>query len=381
MAVAGSAFAGGVERSLQSSAILFEEGTYAELGFGRVDPKASGDLVGPPFSVSTGDMLGGENVATFSFKTDLSDRLVGAIVIDKPVGAEVNYGGDPNNVFDFPGNLDGDHPFAGSTATLDSKALTAYLRYKFDGGFSVYGGLRAQQVEGQVSLPSAQGYELETNNDLAYGYVLGAAYERPDIALRVALTYNSAIDHTFDAKETSDIPVPGFDERNGDFETTIPQSVNLEFQSGIAKDTLLFGSVRWVDWSEFDINPSLYSDIILQGNPNGITFPLAGYESDTITYRLGVGRRFNENWAGAVTLIHEPKTGDIFGNLGPIDGRDAIALGVTYTNDRFKISGGVEYSWLGDALSQNPRGLPGDPVSDFQDNTAISYGIRIGYFF
>jgi long-subunit fatty acid transport protein len=325
-------------------------------------------------------MLGGENISTFSFKTDLSDRLVAAVVIDQRVWAAVNYGGDPGNVFS-PTNPTGDHPFAGSTATLDSRALTFMLRYKFDGGMSVYGGLRAQQVEGTVDLPSAGGYKLQTNNDSALGYMLGDAYERPDIALRVALTYNSAIDHSFAGKETSSVPFPGFDMRDSDFDTTIPQSVNLEFQTGIAADTLLFGSIRWVDWSSFEINPSLYSDIILAGNPFGITYPLAGYESDTITYRLGVGRRFTENWAGAITLIHEPKVNDIFGNLGPIDGRDAIALGVTYTQDRFKISGGVEYSWLGDALSQSPRGRPGDPVSDFQDNTSISYGIRIGYYF
>lgn len=380
LVAATGAYAGGVERSTQSVAILFEEGTYGELSFGRVDPDASGDLVGVPFSVSTGDMLGGENISTFSFKMDLTDKLVGAVVIDQPVGAAVNYPGDPGNVFS-PTNPTGDHPFAGSQADLDSRALTLMLRYKLDGGFSVYGGLRAQQVEGQVSLPSAQGYNLQTNNDRAFGYMLGAAYERPDIALRVALTYNSAIDHKFDATETSLIPLPGFDQRDSEFDTTIPQSVNLEFQSGVAKDTLVFGSIRWVDWSSFEIDPSLYSDIIQLGNPFGLTYPLAGYESDTITYRLGVGRRFSETWSGAVTFIHEPKVNDVFGNLGPIDGRDAIALGVTYTQDRFKISGGVEYSWLGDALSQSPRGRPGDAVSDFQDNTSISYGIRIGYYF
>jgi long-subunit fatty acid transport protein len=213
LVAATGANAGGVERSTQSVAVLFEEGTYAELSFGRVDADASGDLVGVPFSVSTGDMLSGENISTFSFKTDLNDQLVAAIVIDQPVGAAINYPGDPGNVFS-PTNPTGDHPFAGSEADLDARALTFMLRYKFDGGVSVYGGLRAQQVEGRVSLPSAGGYLLQTNNDRALGYMLGVAYERPDIALRVALTYNSAIDHSFAGKETSSVPIPGFDERD-----------------------------------------------------------------------------------------------------------------------------------------------------------------------
>lgn len=365
IAAASTAHAGGVERSNQGIAFLFEEGTYAELSFGRLDPDASGDLVALP-SIETGDMLGGENISSAAYKQDLGENLVLGFVIDQPVGATVRY---PTGT---------GHPFAGSTADLESRAITAYLRYKLMNGFSLIGGLRAQQVEGTVSLPGS-GYSLETNNDREFGYSLGIAYEIPDIALRVSLTYNSAIDHTFEATESS--PLTGGLPVDGSFDTTIPQSVTLDFQTGIAADTLLFGSVRWVDWSEFEINPDVYSDLIRFINPAGLTYPLASYQSDTITYKLGVGRRFTENWSGALSVIYEPESNDIFGNLGPVDGRTGVGLGVTYTQDRFKLSAGVEYSWLGDALSQSPTGQPGDPVSDFQDNTSISYGFRIGYYF
>ena len=37
----------------------------------------------------------------------------------------------------------------------------------------------------------AQPYTLTSNTDQAFGYLVGVAYEKPDIALRVALTYNS----------------------------------------------------------------------------------------------------------------------------------------------------------------------------------------------
>ncbi|WP_424976212.1 OmpP1/FadL family transporter [Dinoroseobacter sp. S124A] len=372
MALASSAYAGGVERSNQGIDFLFEQGTYVELGFGRLDPDVSGEVVQPGFgNANSGNMLGGENVFSLSYKQDLGENFVVGLKLDKPVGATIRY---PSGT---------GHPFAGSVADLESEELTAYLMYKFSNGFSVVGGLRAQQVEGDVFLASTQ-YDLTTNNDREYGYMLGVAYEKPEIALRVSLTYSSAIDHTFSASEAAIIPVAGVGNvpvsREGDFDTTIPQSVNLAFQTGIAEDTLLFGSIRWVDWSEFNINPSLY-DQIIQGASGGFSYPLASYQSDTITYKLGIGRRFNENWSGAVTLIHEPESGDIFGNLGPIDGRDAIALGVTYSNDRFKISGGLEYSRLGDAESQTPFGAPGTAISDFTDNSSISYGIRIGYYF
>ncbi len=367
--MAGTAHAGGVERANQGIAFLFEEGTYAELGFGRLDPDVSGDLVALP-SIKTGNMLGGENIASGAFKTDLNENIVLGFIIDQPVGATVRYPTGTN------------HPFAGSTADLESTALTGYLRYKFGNGFSAIGGLRAQRVEGNVSLPSIPGYSLSTNNDLEYGYSFGVAYERPDIALRVSLMYNSEIEHSFEGVETIFNPLAGgIVSIPGEFDTKIPQSVTLDFQTGVAADTLVFGSIRWVDWSEFEINPDVYSQAVLAGNPFGITYPLASYQSDSITYRLGVGRRFSENWSGAFSVVYEPDVGDIFGNLGPVDGRTGVGLGVTYSQEKMKISAGVEYSWLGDAISQSPVGQPGDPVSDFQDNTSISYGIRVGYYF
>lgn len=375
IALASQALAGGVERSNQGIDFLFEEGTYAEFGIARIDPKVSGvdieeDRPSPPFTpftgASTGNMLGGENVSSLAYKQDLGESFVLGLKIDQPVGATIRY---PSGT---------GHPFAGSVADLESKELTAYLMYKLGNGFSVIGGLRAQEVEGNVFLASSQ-YNLDTNNDREFGYMFGVAYERPDIALRVSLTYNSAIDHTFDATESSALVFGGMP-IDSEFDTTIPQSVSLAFQTGIAADTLLFGSVRWVDWSEFEINPDLY-DLIIQDISGGFSYPLASYQSDTITYKLGVGRRFTDAWSGALTLTHEPDSGDLFGNLGPIDGRTSVGLGVTYTQDRFKISGGIEYSWLGDALSQTPFGSPGEAISDFEDNTALSYGIRIGYYF
>jgi len=37
----------------------------------------------------------------------------------------------------------------------------------------------------------------------------------------------------------------------GTTNTTLPQSIKLAVQSGIATDTLVFGSVRWVDHDVF----------------------------------------------------------------------------------------------------------------------------------
>ena len=347
LAAVTGAHAGGVERSAQSVAILFEQGRYGELSFGRFAPDVSGTVGGG--AISSGDMAGDYNSWSLGYKMDIGDRMALAMILDQPIGANVNYA--PGTGYPLGAGT-------GSTAKLTSSALTALLRYKFENNVSVYGGLRYQTVKGVVSLPSVGAYTLETNNDSELGYVVGVAWEKPEIAARIALTYNSAITHSLESVERG--------AATAGFETEVPQSVNLEFQTGIAKDTLLFGSIRWVDWTAFIIDPPAYPAAL--GN-------LVDYASDRVTYNLGIGRRFNENWAAAITLGYEEADGSRTGNLGPTDGFASIGLAATYTLDNLKITGGIRYVELGDATT-NP------PISGvFTDNSGVGVGIKVGYSF
>ncbi|MES2541104.1 MAG: hypothetical protein V4583_11055 [Pseudomonadota bacterium] len=341
LAATGGAHAGGVERSAQSVAILFEQGRYVELSFGRFAPDVSGTVGGG--AVSSGDMSPSFNSWSLGYKMDIGDKLDFAMVLDEPIGANIAYTSGTG----YP-------LLAGSTADLRSSALTGMLRYKFESNISVYGGLRYQTVKGDVALGT--GYVMSTNYDSELGYVVGVAWEKPEIAARVALTYNSAITHSLDSVENG-TPTAGF-------ETEVPQSVNLEFQTGIAKDTLLFGSIRWVDWSAFVIDPPNYP----------LPIPLVSYPEDRITYNLGIGRRFNETWSGAVTLGYEPSDGQITGNLGPTDGFSSIGLAATYTRDNLKVTGGIRYVDIGDATTNVIGG-------SFTDNSGVGVGVRIGYTF
>ena len=339
VAGATGAFAGGVERSAQSVAILFEQGRYVELNFGHFSPDVSGRSAG---GVASGDMSSSYNSFSLGYKMDVGEKMDFALIIDQPIGADVAY---PTGT---------GYTLAGSTAELSSSAITGLLRYKFENNVSVYGGLRYQTVKGVVALPFL-GYTLTTNNDSELGYVVGVAWEKPEIAARVALTYNSAIKHSLESIEGG-VPTAGFD-------TEVPQSVNLEFQTGIAKDTLLFGSIRWQEWSAFRIDPPGYLP----------PTPLVSYASDRVTYNLGVGRRFNETWSGAVTLGYEKADGEITGNLGPTDGFASIGLAATYTMDNMKITGGVRYVDIGDATTSIG--------ANFEDNSGVGIGLRVGYTF
>ena len=332
-----SAFAGGIERSSQSVGILFEEGTYGEFSYSTVSPTVSGVFGG---AVSSGDMAPSYQNFSFGYKQDFGSNLSFALILDQPVGANVSY---PSSAAPYP--------FNGATATIDSHALTGLLRYKFPSNFSVYGGIRLQQLTAAVNLPTGGGpYSLTvpTNNEM--GFVIGAAYEKPEIALRVALTYNSEITHSLT------------DNAAAAFDVTIPKSWNLEFQSGVAANTLVFGSIRWVEWKAFDVTPPDYGATLASGTKN------------TTTYSLGVGRKFSETWSGAVILGYEGGGTVPVGNLSPTDGNRSIGLAASYTKNNVKITGGIRYIEIGDATTSTIG-------SSFTGNNAIGVGVKVGFSF
>ena len=350
--VAGLASAGGLDRSGQQVRVLFEEGNRAEFSLGYTNPDLSGSISFPPGSpvAASGDVIEGDTILGFAYKRDIDANSSFAVIIDEPYGANLVY----------PDQATTGYAFGGSTADVNTLAITALYRYKF-GEFSVYGGPRMQSIESSVAVPIVSNYTLDGDKSWGYGYSLGAAYEKPDIALRVALTYHSGVDHDQDIVEFGAVP--------STISFTTPQAVNLDFQTGIMADTLLFGSVRWVEWSAFEIAPAAYSQALLTGLGQTDN-SLLRYQDDRITYSLGVGRRFTENWSGAITAEYEPSTDEITTDLGPADGRTGVGLAVTYRQGDMDITGGLRYNWIGDATSRSG--------ASFTDNSALSFGVRIG---
>lgn len=376
------AHAGGIERAVPSMAFLFEDGNYLELSFGYVSPKVSGtqQIAVPPMleispaGASSGNVSESYSLTSFSYKNQVNDQMAIALIIDQPYGADVNYAADTE--YAYGGGLSPLFPTAnGSTASIDSIAYTALLSYKMPNNVTVYGGPRAVRTEGEVAL--FNGYTMETSRETDFGYVVGAGWERPDIAARVSLTYHSAVTHDFRADEVAIVDGVGPVAQSTRFSSEIPQSLTLEGQTGIAADTLLFGSVRWVQWSKFDISPTLFGSG--PGNPS-----LVDYEDDVITYNLGVGRRFSDEWSGAVTAGYEASQGGFSGNLGPTDGSTSLGVAATYTMGDIRITGGVRHIWIGDADTEAPLALAGETgqtLGNFRDNSAWALGLRVAYNF
>lgn len=343
-ALAGAAAAGGLERTPQSMAILFEEGRYLELSFGIVAPDVSGVLGAP-----SGDMLSTYSNLGVAYKADLNDQLSYAVIFDQPYGADTDYPTGTGN------------PFAGSTAKVRSNAISTVLQFNLDNGASVYGGPRFQTLQAEAFLPPVGGYTVESDTNFALGYLVGAAYERPDIALRVSLTYHSKTTHDLELTEVLGATTVTTQD------VELPQALNLEFQSGVAEDTLVFGSVRWAEWSATVIDPPVYD------GATGAAPPLVFFTDDRITYTLGVGRRLNDTWSVLGSVSYEDTTGGVTGNLGPTDGFTSVSLGAIYRKDNMKITGGVRYADIGDATSFSG--------AVFEDNSAIAAGVRVGWSF
>ncbi len=356
---ATSGYAGGLDRSGQGVNILFEEGSVVQARIGYAMPDVSGELAG----FDSGDITENFTTPALAYKRALNDKLDFAIIYDQPFGADVSYAA----AYPLSSNLvpGGRTDVLRADANID--AITALLRYKIGNGFSAIGGIGGQRLESEVAVPAALGYQIEQSAETDFGYVVGVAWERPEIAARVALTYNSKITHDVSQTESFN-PIAGAGtgavatvETNSEIET--PQSIDLDFQTGVAPRTLVFGSARWVDWPQTVYAPPTYVGITGKN--------LVDYDSPNWTFTLGVGRQFTDQFAGAFTVGYEPSTDDTFSDLGPTDGFWSVGVGGTYTIDKAEISGGIRYTDIGDATSNNG--------AEFSGNSAWAIGLQVTY--
>lgn len=342
----------GLDRTGQHIGVIFENGSYAELSFGYVMSEVSGQDVATFGSSPTGNVAEDHGVLGMGYKRDINSEMSFAIIVDEPYGADVSF------------QTGRSVAFGGSEAVLNSFAVTSLLRYKLDDNISFHVGLRAQSIDANVTLDGAAygglaGYNVDLARDTQFGYIVGAAYEVPESALRVALTYISEIVHEFGTTDTF-----GSTE---DTKVTTPQAVNLDFQIGIAADTLLFGSVRWAEYSVVLVEPENYPAGSLTDIDNGYA------------YTLGVGRQFSDQFSGTLSVGYEPEGADLVSPTLPFpsNGSVSLALGGKYTVGNMEYSGGVRYAKLGDASAQTAD----TPRADFNDNDALAVEFRVGYRF
>lgn len=356
-----TAIAGGMEKTALSTAFMFESGNYAELSFQSSDYDVSSSAGG------NASVVGDLQATNFAVKFDINEQI--SFGVTRYLQSSIDV--------DYPGNwgVSGEAPFL-PTADLKIDATTALVNYHLNENFSVLGGVKISTVrDASVKIPFAA-TDMAVSGDSETSYVYGLAYERPEIALRAELIREEDVDFalaangTFGAAEIEGVLTP-LDATGA--QASLPTYTTLNLQSGIAPDTLAFMTARRADWA---------SHQVILSNAGG-SAPISNF-TDTTTYSVGIGRKLTENLSGSVAYNWEEGTGPVSdSSLSITDGYRGISVGLKYTSGNMTISGGVNYTQLGDTVVTQALNESVDVFTNapFTDNTVTSIGLKIGYHF
>lgn len=239
--------------------------------------------------------------------------------------------------------------------------------------FQIYGGPALQRLTGEVHLRGtayslATGYDAKISTDHTLGYVVGMAYLKPEIALRASLTYRSDTKHDSNVIEV--FPTLG---TNGittqDFSVTLPESYNLDFQTGVSPTMLLTAKLRYVPWASFSIDPTLYTATT--------NTSIVSYDKDQWSGEVGLSKKINDKWVVSGNIGYDSGAGNPVSTLGPIKGYRSVGLGARYNfTPEWSVSAGLKYLKFGDVTAQLPtRTVAGQ----FDDNDGYIAGIKLAY--
>ena len=389
------AFAAALDRSGQSISAFLQPGNYFEAGISVLDPTVSGTANANGSTLA--DMGDDYYFPSAALKLQVTDHFSFGLLYDQPFGADATY-----SLTDPALSITGEGLFRNTTEStaveVKTQNLSMILGFQPTENWNLYGGGVYQTVKGNVQLRGTAyggsatfgGYNADIKETGDLGWLAGAAYQIPDIALKASVTYRSEIDHSTHLNETFNAPslfaglnaVPSK-------ETTIttPESVNLDLQSGIMADTVAFANIRWVNWKDFSIQPDKFTTAsknpAVQASTGKPEFALVAYTDDQWSVNAGVGRKVTDKWAGNVSVGWDSGAGNPVSTLGPTEGYWNLGVGVQYSpTPATFIAGGVKYFWLGDAKAQAASQFDTpNYVAEFEDNNAIAYGLKLGYRF
>ena len=393
LAIAGAAMhpahAGGLERGGYDIDLLFDPAPFAT--------EAEATYVMPNRKLKNAVDTSGAGLTVSSSAKDSENywvpRIGAKAQVVPGVDCMVDYS-QPWGAHTAPGIWNGS--YSNIETDIKSNNYAATCSYKFDAGkgqLRFIGGVFYQEVYGfkesyaSPFLGTTIGrVDLDSSG---WGWRAGIAYEIPDIALRASLVYNSQvkldnIDGTLNVGgHVTDIYAPT---------QSMPDSLELKLQSGIAPGWLAFGSIKWVNWSVLQIVPICTDASKAFGfacnsgvkNPNIRPTSLDLMYRDGWTVSGGIGHKFNDEWSAAGQLTWDRGTSHGYGSQ-----TDTWTLGggVAYTprpNIEFRLAGaiGVMTSGHSGVLTDENGYKAGTDVSyDFGNDlvTAISGGVKIKF--
>ena len=359
------AFAAGLDRSGQSISVFLQPGNYAEAGISVLDPTVKSS------QLNVTDMAEDYYFPSAAIKVQATEHISLGLLYDQPFGADAMYSLEQSM---FTNGIEG------TKVEVETHNLTALIGYQPTENWNFYAGPVWQTVEADISLRGQayispkdptkvlSGYDIKIHEEEAFGWLAGFAYQIPEIALKTSVTYRSEIKHKAKSVETHKLmPMLNVESQ---LDAITPQSVNIDFQTGVAANTLAFANIRWAHWDQFAVTPKFLN--AASGNN------LIDYSDDQWSVTVGVGRKLNSHWSGSASVGYDSGAGNPVTTLGPTEGYWSVGLGGQYSPaENYFIQAGVKYFWLGDATARTGT----TDVGEFEDNYALGYGLKIGYRF
>lgn len=373
-------FASGLDRSGQSMTAFLQPGNYAEAGMSFLSPSVQGhSTVSGHEGEKIGNMADNYYFPSAAIKVQATDHISLGLLYDQPFGANATYALEDGTF---------DNAKESTEVEVRTHNLTGLIGYQPTENWNIYGGAVWQTVEADIHLRGdaysrLSGYDISVDQKEAWGWIAGLAYQIPEIALKASVTYRSEIEHNAKTTEKTTLAELNpayavFSNRVSQVNATTPQSVNLDFQTGITQKTLAFANVRWVHWDQFTVTPSLLAQVSAAVSPTHKSQNLIDYTDDQWSANIGLGHKFNDKWSASATAGWDSGAGNPVTTLGPTNGYWSVGLGGQYspTANTF-LQTGIKYYGLGDAKAKTAGAI----VGEFQDNYALGYGFKIGYKF
>ena len=355
--LASPALSGGWEASRLDSSMMYQDGSYAEVATSSLDY----DIQGTTQAGKKHKMAKDQTRTTLSFKTQYDNFDIG---LTSYMSGAIQLQGQSAHAAGCPGTPAACSVVPTTDVTVDSLALLA--RYRINDNMSVLGGLNRYDVS-NAKVQTASGYYVVSGDELAP--VAGAAYENKEIALRVELMLQVETDVALTA-QSSLSPALATTAVTG-AKMAIPQTLTLNVQSGIAEDTLLFGSIHKADWKT--------AQITVPANAGNGPVPDTGSDfANTTAYSIGLGRKLSDSLSVLGSYSMEGGSGST--GTSPFtltDGNQSLGVGVRYNRDNITISGGYNYTKVGDVKVTHSSGL----TADYKDNKVTGIGLKIGFAF
>lgn len=263
---ASAVMAGGFDNSSRGFDIIYGDNNVITTSYGQtavpMKAKTQQGSGNPSSVVASGEIIDDFQRPQLGVRYNIAENVICATQYEVPFEAGVEYKDDSLSY----ANSATDIKSAPISTNYNSKSLTVACGYDMSlstGSMKIFGGPKIQQVKGSFDeditpndVADNDNLLVELDGGTEAGYILGLAYEIPDIALRASILYHSQIDYTATGTNKTYLPLNllGMSDEivtaDAKAKTFTPQTIEIAFQSGIAENTLAFLKMRWSEYSK-----------------------------------------------------------------------------------------------------------------------------------